>query len=278
MNETTVRKQPRKIFSGSTLKLVAIITMLIDHATAGIYLYELYAGHLPHGLSAEQSVALYEFLRDVGRTAFPIFCFLLVEGYDHTHSKIRYLRNLALFAVISEIPFDLALIVQDAAGSFDIITILKSNFTLEIGDQNVYFTLAIGLGVIWAIDSIWAHLNPAPDESKPLQRILAVLLCACCYAGGCGLADLLKTDYSYYGITLITILFLLRKFRPLALISGYAFFGLCVYSEQWAFPGFILMLFYNGRRGFAGKKFKYFFYAFYPVHLFLIYLIRAAIM
>ena len=91
MNETTVRKQPRKIFSGSTLKLVAIITMLIDHATAGIYLYELYAGHLPHGLSAEQSVALYEFLRDVGRTAFPIFCFLLVEGFLHTHDVKKYI-------------------------------------------------------------------------------------------------------------------------------------------------------------------------------------------
>ena len=267
-----------RIFSGSTLKLVAILTMLIDHATAGVYLYCLYAGKLPHGMNAQQSAVLYEFLRGVGRTAFPIFCFMIVEGFHYTHSRIRYLRNLTIFAFVSEIPFDLALVVRDHAGSFDILQILRSNFSLDMTDQNVFFTLAIGLGVIWAIDEIWHRMNRNDTKASALYRILSLILCFASYAAGCALAEFLHTDYSYYGITLITIFYLLYNRRPLALLAGYAFFALFVYSEQWAFPGFILMLLYNGQRGFMGKKFKYFFYAFYPVHLFLLYLIRAAIL
>lgn len=280
MNETTTLPLQRFSFlSGSTLKLVAIITMLIDHATAGVYLYCLYAGRLPHGMNAQQSAMLYEFLRAVGRTAFPIFCFMIVEGFHYTHSRIRYLRNLTIFAFVSEIPFDLALVVRDHVGSFDILQILRSNFSLDMTDQNVFFTLAIGLGVIWAIDEIRHHMNQKVTEKSPhIIRILTVIFCLVVYAGGCALAAFLHTDYSYYGITLITIFYLLYNRRPLALLAGYAFFALFVYSEQWAFPGFILMLLYNGQRGFLGKKFKYFFYAFYPVHLFILYLIRAAIL
>ena len=279
MNETISSPLQRfRIFSGSTLKLVAILTMLIDHATAGVYLYCLYAGKLPHGMNAQQSVILYDVLRGIGRTAFPIFCFMIVEGFHYTHSRRKYLRNLTIFALVSEIPFDLALIVKDHAGSFDILQILRSNFSLEMTDQNVFFTLAIGLGVIWAIDEIWHHLNQNIAKISSLRRILSVVLCFASYAAGCALAELLHTDYSYYGITLITILYLLYNRRPLALLAGYGFFALFVYSEQWAFPGFLLLLLYNGQRGFLGKKFKYFFYAFYPVHLFLLYLIRAAIL
>ena len=92
------------------LKMIAITTMLIDHVGAVL---------LPQ----------YPILRIIGRIAFPIFCFLLVEGFMHTHDVIRYMTRIGLFALISEIPFDL----------------LFYGRILDGTHQNVFFTLFIGL-------------------------------------------------------------------------------------------------------------------------------------
>lgn len=82
--------------SGYWLKVIAVVSMLIDHTSAVIL------EQIP-GLEAPAF-----FMRIIGRAAFPIYCFLLVEGFYHTRSRAKYAGRLFLFALISEVPFDLA--------------------------------------------------------------------------------------------------------------------------------------------------------------------------
>jgi hypothetical protein len=92
---------------------------------------------------------------------------------------------------------------------------------------------------------------------------------------GAGISILLKTDYSYHGVILIVIFYLLRNTRVMASLAGYFWFFL-IPLESLSLPGFVIIQFYNGKRGLTKTKinFKYLFYAFYPVHLLLLYGIR----
>lgn len=132
-----------KRVSGSTLKIVGIITMFIDHLGLAVI------GRMLSIYSGEQLVhlnSIYSVTRSIGRLAFPIFCFLLVEGFDKTRSKAKYLFRLGIFALISEIPYDLAF----------------SATVLEFGHQNVYFTLFLGLLALCAYVSMDKHKLPVP--------------------------------------------------------------------------------------------------------------------
>lgn len=136
-----------KIVSGSTIKIIALISMLLDHIGATIVGPMMEKLVFKGGFQAmtPEEISLYsrlltlnEVLRSVGRIAFLLFCFLLVEGFTHTRDKGKYLLRLALFAIISEIPFDLAV----------------SGNVLEYSHQNVFFTLAIAFGVMMAYEFI----------------------------------------------------------------------------------------------------------------------------
>ena len=124
---------PRRTFSGTALKTIACITMLVDHIgasciEAGILTPGLDAGTLSQdALSAYPLYRLDMVLRFTGRLAFPLFCFLLVEGFVHTHNVKGYLGRLVLFGLLSEVPFDLAF--------------FRTPFFP--GAQNVYWTLAL---------------------------------------------------------------------------------------------------------------------------------------
>ena len=126
---------PRRTFSGTALKTIACITMLVDHIgasciEAGILTPGLDAGTLSQDtLSAYPLYRLDMVLRFTGRLAFPLFCFLLVEGFVHTHNVKGYLGRLVLFGLLSEVPFDLAF--------------FRAPF--YPGAQNVYWTLALGV-------------------------------------------------------------------------------------------------------------------------------------
>ena len=110
----------KKGISGSTLKMIAIVTMVIDHIGAAVLarllmvnglgeLDQTNADAIMQWLSANGALYwTYTVMRMIGRVAFPIFCFLLVEGFLHTHDVKKYAMRLGLFALISEIPFDLA--------------------------------------------------------------------------------------------------------------------------------------------------------------------------
>ena len=216
-------------FSGSTLKLIAIATMLMDHTGATVVRALTRRDYIFTDLTILKHMnQLYTVMRGIGRIAFPIFCFLLVEGFMHTHDVKKYASRLFLFALISEIPFDFA---------------LKTNWFYP-EKQNVYFTLLIGLLVLWGI-----------TLCQGLTSIQLLIMVA-----GLLAANFLKTDYSYKGVFLIEVLYILRYSRLYQCLGGAA----AISWETWAPLSFIPVFFYNGKRGLS---LKYFFYWFYPVHL-----------
>lgn len=139
-------KKGRKGITGSTVKIIAIITMFIDHVGAVLLEQIMMKKGLleqPGGLFAQLAarntgnVLLIVFdtiTRCIGRIAFPLFCFFIVEGYFHTRSRVKYCLRLFLFALISEIPFNIATSLSVTNKSY----------------QSVYFTLLLGLLAICA--------------------------------------------------------------------------------------------------------------------------------
>lgn len=223
--------------SGSTLKLIAVITMFIDHAAAVVLLRM----RLP---SEPWPADIYGYMRNIGRIAFPIYCFLLVEGFQKTRNVYRYALRLGVFALVSEIPFDLAF----------------NGKILEFGYQNVFFTLFTGLLTIIAFDFV---------DKRVGNQVLKIVLEAAAVLAGFGIACILRTDYAGGGVLCIMVIYIFRKNRILQAIAGYAAFVFLIgFSEIPALPAFILLLFYGGRRG---MRLKYVFYLFYPLHLLLLY-------
>ncbi|MFA6719629.1 MAG: TraX family protein [Prevotella sp.] len=203
--------------SGSSLKVIAMVTMVIDHTAC----YFVSGGWE------------YECMRGIGRIAFPIFAFLIAEGYRHTRRKWDYGRNLLIFALISEIPWML----------------LHTD-----GSHNVLFTLLAGLCCIAILDKLESH------KILPLLFALAIALAT----------SALNTDYGIQGVALV-MMFYLFKDKPLilllfALLLFYDFYPLGILASL----GMISL--YNGERGFIkGAYSKYLFYAFYPCHLMVIW-------
>ena len=228
--------------SGSTLKIIAIIAMAIDHFAASIILYGILMQQNPSFLGHPVSMTIpwVEHLSGYAlhrKNRLPGLLFLLIEGFLHTSSKKKYATRLFLFALVSEFPFDYALF----------------NTPFAPGYQNVFFTLFLGLLTIWAIDTV-SHKEINPN----LQWIIKILIAAT----GCLTAWLLQTDYDYKGIILILLLYLFHDQKFLCTLVS------CM-SLLWEAPAclaFIPINLYNGKRGIS---LKYFFYLFYPVHLLL---------
>ncbi len=240
--------------SGSTLKLIAVAAMLVDHTGAALLGRMILTGVYRITSAGPVPVAdpaalyrVYQCMRGVGRLAFPIYCFLLVEGFLRTGNARKYAARLGLFALVSEVPFDLAFKAR----------------SLEFHYQNVFFTLLLGLTALMALD--WARsLEGFPNRIWQRGIRLAVSVAAvfvCCLA-----AHFLHTDYGARGILCIVILYLTCWNRRFQTLAGAAVF-------LWEIPApaaFIPIAFYNGRRG---LRLRYVFYAFYPVHLLLLYLV-----
>lgn len=298
MNNTQSTESFNKVHknvTGSTLKIIAIVTMLIDH-TAAVLLHN------------------NMIMRAIGRIAFPIFIFLLIEGAIHTKSKLKYALRLSLFALLSEIPFDLAF----NGGAF------------YFGYQNVFFTLAIGMFMIIGFDLVEQNKIPAlikkilfalglfapaatilflygnvflnMKKNFDLTRNLSlnfiyismfviIFLLTILYlfltksklgkealfsssidllflSLGVLVAMLLKTDYSAMGILAIATMYLLRNRKTESFLFGCLILILFQPFELPALIGLIPVSKYNGERG---LKLKYIFYIFYPAHLLLIY-------
>lgn len=233
MQESVFPKRMR-VLSGSALKTLAIFAMLVDHSA--ICFQPLLGKQLFTALHI--SFTPYILLRGFGRIAFPIFCFLLAEGFRHTRSKQRYALNLLLFALLSEIPYKLF-----NAGS------------LQYARQNVFFTLLLGFLGIWMLDRF---------REMPLRSSAAVIgLCVCAYY--------LHADYGWKGYLVILLLYALARQPVLQLFAGVTLLGWPA-GVALAFPPLNL---YNGERGFVKGRFaKYFFYSFYPVHLCILWLLH----
>lgn len=217
-----------------------MVTMLIDHL-AGFLWYNQPALKTVLFHLRGHSITWLSLFHMVGRMAFPLFCFLLVEGFLHTHNRKKYGLNLFLFALLSEIPFNLML-----------------SGHLLFNRQNVLFTLLLGYLALCALEYF--------RENK-LWMTLSVL-------GLFLVAFFARADYGYVGFGFILLLYGLRKDELVRAMAGCA----ALPSHVIGGMAFIPIAFYNGKRGFIqGRVGKYLFYAFYPVHMLVIWLLRTYI-
>lgn len=302
--------------SGSTIKIIAVAAMLIDHAAA-VVLARYLIGGIKEAVAAGTTQIwltenggwydVYDIMRGIGRLGFPIFCFLLVEGYQRTRDVRKYALRLGLFALISEVPFDLAICGK----------------AFYLGYQNVYFTLLLGLlalclygffgkfgqegkkdmplplrigfmvtGVILPVAYLGLGMKKEGEtEGFPYGICMVCGLILVCILVGYGIrkglgsvqracmdmtalaacmiaAMYLETDYAGMGVLTITAMYLFRRRKSVAMLAGCAVLCVMSLNEWYALFAIAPIALYNGERG---MKMKYFFYAFYPVHLLLLY-------
>jgi len=243
----------RKI-SGNTLKIIACVTMFIDHIGAVIILPLTRDGLLPAGISFYTLNLIYRILRNIGRTSFPLFLFLITEGFTHTSSRLRYALSLLVFALVSELPYDYSFYGK-----------------ISSSNNNIGITLFLSLITLWSISSAndFFRKKNIPQLHLAICSVLIVLFTSVT-------ASFLRCDYKYYGILLAVIFYFFKPIFPLNIIIAYIVIS--TYSTEWlSFPAFILIYLYNQKQGKKLGRYKYLFYAFYPVHLILLYMIRLII-
>lgn len=226
-----------KGFSASQLKGLAMIFMLIDHTAyiwieKGLFSYGWFPG-------IQNWIRIDQVMRNIGRLAFPIFCYFIAEGFCHTRNPWNYLKRLAVFALVSEIPFSLA----------------ARNVWIATDYRNVYWTLAFGLLALILYEK---------TDWNPLIRGLGLW--------GCFMIPVwLHTDYSCFGVLVIFLLYIFRQKPLIAYVLAFGVLMLQSTTEIWSCMSFVLLYFYNGTRG---KGNKYLFYGFYPVHLLLLVMMK----
>lgn len=215
----------------SQLKMIAMILMLIDH---------LAYVTIERGVGLGGNFYMIDrVMRGMGRTAFPIFCFTIVEGFQKTKDVHAYMKRLLLFALISEIPFDLAF----------------RGVLIQPYYQNVFWTLAFGLMALMLYENRWI---------SPWKRAFGFLVCFF-------VPQMIHTDYSVYGVLTIFAMYYFRNEPIKACMAGYIVLLMQSTAEVWAVAGFLLILLYNGQRGKGNKLVCYWFY---PVHLMLLVFLK----
>jgi UPF0716 family protein affecting phage T7 exclusion len=249
--------------NGNQLRLIAVISMIIDHI--GALLWEHGIGNWLNTLHT--SLEIYQIwflvnriLRTIGRIAFPVFAFLLVIGYLHTRDWKKYALRLAAVAVISELPFD---------------WVRTGRLCISWTVQNTVFTLLLGLLMLKALDMVQAVMIRRQSEggwTHPyvIQSVQLIVIAAVC------LVSLgLRLDYDYEGILLIALLYwFLPDLRKACLIGGIwmtlcsgSLFGMAGYAAA-----FFLICHYNGEQG-RWKVPKLLTYGFYPLHLVVLWIL-----
>lgn len=267
-------------FSSAVLKNIAYMTMFTDHFFAVVFT-KMIQRHSLAGYGIDGMNTCYSVGRAIGRISFVLFCYLAVESFMHTRSRRNYLLRLGGFAIVSEIPFDLAF----------------SGKIIDRNSQNVFFTLFIGIFVLivweWASKSL-RRLRTCRDNSDAGWHIciavFEILRIGIVPAGGVA-AYYLKTDYRYMGVVLIFVFYLFhgRGIIVKMITAGCVmFFGTwsmnClryadVYAVSYLFRfsmremyglfAFAPIFLYDGSKGRQLPKAVC--YGFYPVHLLLLH-------
>lgn len=226
-----------KGISQEALKLIACITMLIDHVGHAI---------VPE-LTVPYVVPLYYTCRIIGRIAFPIYCFLLVEGMRHTRNPQKYILRLAIGILLAEVPFDM---------------LFEGGFTWNY--QSVMLTLTLGAIMLLCMQK----------TQKREYKLLLILPFAL-------LAELAKCDYGGWGIAMIAVFALFDRI-PAQILGLLAVnlliesavlpvFGIPVSVQLFAVFAMIPVAFYSGRKLTCSKAIQWAFYLFYPVHLIILW-------
>lgn len=252
----------RKGYSQEGLKLIACVSMLLDHiGYAVVYPFYLDAC-MVNGVdmlgaamppTAKKLYGLYLLLRMVGRLAFPIFCFLLVEGFHRTGNRKKYALRLALGAVLSEIPYDLL--------------VSGEPFWIQ---QSVMVTLLLGFGALILMEKC-RNLY-----LKPLAAVPFALA-----------AWLLMADYSWGGVAVIALfeMSLYLPSRNIARFGGMLILfhyipgrvlelgGISLPMQALGALSILFIAAYDGRKKTASPAAQWGFYLFYPVHMLVLWLI-----
>ncbi len=228
-----------KCLDSFKLKIIAAVLMLLDHSWVTLF--------------PDQ-----EWLTSVGRIAFPIFAFQTVEGFFHTHDKKNYLKRMFIFALISEIPFN-----------------LMNGGIIYPFHQNVMFTFCLGIIMMMLL-----------EKAKEKNRIVFVIAVMITIPVSFLLGFLTFVDYFGYGLWTVLIFYIFRnlKYGWIAELVGIVYinwfmigglvFNVPIYGHILEIPeqgiavlALIPIWLYNGKEGPSGKAAKYFFYIFYPAHM-----------
>ena len=224
--------------SSFALHIIAMIFMLCDHMWA--------------------TILDYEWLTCIGRIAFPIFAFLITEGYIHTSNINKYIKRMVIFAIITEIPFNL----------------MVSASPIYPFHQNVLWTFVISLLTLKYLSF---------DNTKNIFKSILIILLAII------IATVTMCDYFGAGVMMVVGFYIFRKSKLLQLlmmiyvnmilIQGYSYpidiAGYTYYFPQQGFAvlSLIFIWLYNGKQGYHAKWFKIFCYAFYPLHMLILYIL-----
>lgn len=237
--------------SSATLHVLAMAFMLCDH---------LWATVVPGN----------EWLTCIGRLAFPIFAFMIVEGYFHTGDVKKYAKRLLVFACISEIPFNLMI---SSALAFPV-------------HQNVLWTLLLGLLLV--------HINEIARKQNKLW--LTVLAGGVTVVSGFVAGYLAMVDYYGAGVVTVLMFYFLHQRRwwsfagqvivlyylNVEILGGLYYevnlFGTTfnIVQQGLALLALVPIWLYSGRQGHSSKMFKWFCYWFYPVHMLVLAMIFMA--
>ena len=244
-----MNKEKRFEITSASLHIMAMIFMLCDHLWGTI-------------------VPGNDWLTCIGRISFPIFAFMIVEGYFHTSNLKKYAGRLFVFALISEIPFNLA---------------LGSRIFYPI-HQNVLWSFLISLGLI--------HWNEKAKKSGKLWKRLVVGTASVIlgYLGGI----LTMVDFYHAGVLTVLAFYFFRGrkwynylgqfvtlwYINIEMLGGYSYMidimgkTYFLVRQSFAMLALVPIWLYSGRRGYHSKAFQYFCYWFYPVHLLVLGLLK----
>ena len=224
-----------QVLDGTVLKIIAMISMVFDHVG------DLFFPSLM-------------WPRMIGRLAMPLFSFCMAEGYAHTRDRKKYLLRMGLFALISEIPFDLAF-----------------EGRIGLSHQNIMLTFFLAILALMSYDGIRGGKDAEAKPVPPGKTLLAWLVVAAFAA----LALLLRADYTVFAVIAVFLFYVLRQKHPLIRSgAGVAFLSLTRTVGYYCATGFsiIPLALYNGKKG---RGLKWLFYVFYPGHLLLLAAIKA---
>ena len=173
-----------KILSGSMLKVIALVAMVIDHLAYTLVDYFPILED-PLFCIGSTEITLFFIMRRIGRLAFPIFAFLTVEGYFHTGNLRKYVGRLLLFAILSEIPFNLA---------------MGSRIFYPV-HQNVLWSFLISIGLI--------HLNETVKRKKSIWKSVLAGLITVLLGYISGLVTMV--DFYHAGVLTVLVFYFFRQ-------------------------------------------------------------------
>ncbi len=219
--------------NASQLKWLAVISMTVDHLAV------MLADYI--------STTIYYVMRGVGRLAFPIFCFLLVEGVAHTKSFAKYFARVTGFAILSQLPYNM----------------LRYGNIIGGGYFNILFTFSVSLIVLYILSKC---------DTKKITGLFVTVITI---IAGMTVTYMLNFEYSYKCILLAVLFYYTGRnisYQAIKIIGAFAILYMNCGLVDLAAP--LSLFFINAYGGEKGKFPKWFGYAFYPLHLLILGLIK----